>query len=220
MDLSKYQSEAQNTKSPQFYGGAVSKRVFIERVYAAIAALQNLDHVKKALFYNKPAVGIAPEEFDPTCFTLQIHKLGATPEQGIDLIHAIVGKATEASELLEAMMVSLSDAGPSLDHVNIIEEIGDGFWYDAIALEAVGSTFENAASRNNRKLRTRFPNRFTEQDALTRDLFAERQQLEGGTSTVLNGILEDLQDEERKRCKHGNYADTCAVRPDAKPCTA
>lgn len=194
MDLLKYQAEAQNTKSPQFYGSAVAKRVFVERVYAAITALQKLDEVKKALFYNKPAANIAPDEYEPTSFMLQLHKLGATPAQSIDLVHAIIGKATEAAELLEAMILALSDKGPSLDHTNIIEEIGDGFWYDAIALEALRATFADAAERNNRKLRTRFPNKFTERDAVRRNLDAEREQLErrGGGQQEHDCIMREI----------------------------
>lgn len=179
MDLSTYQQEAQNTKSPQFYGDKIARRVFIERTLAAIAALQRLDEIKKALFYNKPFNGLEPfDEFDRTCMTLQIHNLAGSPFDGIDLIHAIIGKATEAGELLEALMKSLADNGQKFDGVNFIEEVGDGFWYDAIGLEAVGSTFADAADRNNRKLRARFPNKFTESDAVHRNLDTERQELE------------------------------------------
>lgn len=178
MDLLTYQREAQNTKSPQFYGERVARRVFIERMFAAIAALQKLDEIKKLLFYGKPVAGVAPDEFDATCMTLQLHNMHNTPEGRIDLLHAIIGKATEAGELLEAVMKATAEPGKPLDHTNIIEEIGDGFWYDAIALEAIYATFADAAERNNRKLRTRFPNKFTEADAVNRDLFKEREQLE------------------------------------------
>lgn len=178
MDLLTYQTDAQRTKSPQFYGGAVSRAVFIQRVYAAIAALQKLDEVKKALFYNKQFSGLAPGEDELTSFALQLHNVSSEPQTGIDLIHAIIGKATESGELLEAMMKSLAVDGQPFDATNFIEEIGDGFWYDAIGLEAVRATFADAADRNNRKLRTRFPQKFTEAKAITRDLFAERQQLE------------------------------------------
>jgi|SRR5688572_13386340 len=180
MNLSDYQREAQNTKSPAFYGGNIARRVFVERVAATIAAIQKLDEIKKALFYNKPFNGLAPNnETDRTCMTLQLHNLADVPQDGLDLLHAIIGKATEAGELLEALMKSLADNGKKFDGVNFIEEVGDGFWYDAIGLEAVGSSFEDAARRNNAKLRLRFPNKFTEHDAVHRNVNAERSVLEG-----------------------------------------
>lgn len=178
MDLLTYQAEAQRTKSPAFYGNAVSRRIFIERVYEAIAALRLLDEVKKALFYNKQFNGLAPAELELSSNTLQIHNMAPTPQEGIDLIHAILGKATESGELLEAMMQSLAVGGVPFDTVNFIEEIGDGFWYDAIGLEAVKATFADAADRNNRKLRKRFPDKFTEHEAINRNLAAERSTLE------------------------------------------
>lgn len=194
MDLLRYQNEAQNTKSPQYYGDKIARNVFIQRMFAAIAALQKLDEIKKLMFYGKPVAGLAPEEFDATCMTLQLHNLHNTPEGGIDLLHAIIGKATEAGELLEAVMKATAEPGQPLDAVNIIEEIGDGFWYDAIALEALQATFADAAERNNRKLRTRFPNKFTERDAVRRNLDAEREQLErrGGGQQEHDCIMREI----------------------------
>lgn len=180
MNLSDYQREAQNTKSPAFYGEAVSRRIFVERVAAFMIAAQKLDEVKKALFYNKPFKNIGPaNEEDRDCNTLQFHNMAGAKQDAIDLVHAIVGKATESGELVEAMMRALRDDGQRFDATNFIEEVGDGFWYDAIGLEAVSGTFEDAAGRNNRKLRTRFPNKFTERDAIHRNTDAERSVLEG-----------------------------------------
>lgn len=184
MDLLAYQAEAQRTKSPAFYGNAVSRRIFIERVYEAIAALRLLDEVKKALFYNKQFKGIAPGELELTSNALQLHNMAPTPQQGIDLIHAILGKATESGELLEAMMRSLANNGVPFDTVNFIEEVGDGFWYDAIGLEAIGSSFHYVADLNNRKLRNRYPNKFTENEAIDRNLAAERETLEAPAGSV------------------------------------
>ena len=82
--------------------------------------------------------------------------------------------------LVEALRAAVID-NKRLDRTNIIEEIGDGFWYDAIALTAIGETrsgFEQCAETNNAKLRRRFPNKFTEHDANNRDVAAERRVLE------------------------------------------
>jgi hypothetical protein len=178
MNLLQYQDECERTKSPQFHGGKVARRVFVDRVGKAILALNMLDEVKKALFYDKQAVGLTVHEYDFTCLTLQIQRLHTNHQLGVDILHAILGKATEDGELLTLLLNSLTHEDQPFDRVNFIEEIGDGFWYDAIALNAVGGTFADTAERNNRKLRARFPDKFSEANAVTRDLPAERKQLE------------------------------------------
>lgn len=195
--IRQYQDECQRTKSPAFYGENVSRRIFVERACTAIAALAKLDEVKKALFYNKPAPHLKPAEYEMTAFTLQLHNLHNLPQGGIDILHAIIGKATEAGELLELLMNSLATPGVPFDQTNFVEEIGDGFWYDSIGLEAVGSNFDDATNRNNRKLRTRFPDKFNEAEAVTRNLGAERTQLEttqAASERHFNERLSSLKD--------------------------
>lgn len=184
MNLAQYQAECQNTKSNAFHFDLVALEVFKVRINGAIAALKALDEIKKALFYARRYEGLAPHEMGFSCGVLQIHNLSSDVQNGVDLLHAIIGKATEAGELLEALKAAVIDNKP-LDRINIMEEIGDGFWYDGIALTAIGETvsgFEQCAAINNAKLRKRFPNKFTEHDANTRDLFEERKVLEQGTT--------------------------------------
>lgn len=185
MNLMKYQAECQNTKSNKFFGERVSKLFFANAVMTAIEALNRLDAIKKSLFYGKdsknyPVNGEAHANVDSveTCTALQIHRLHDFPQPGLDILHAIIGKATESAELLELLLKSVINNEP-FDRVNFIEEIGDGFWYDGIGLEAVSSNFHDAAGRNNRKLKRRFPDKFKTDDAITRDLDAERAELEG-----------------------------------------
>lgn len=195
MNLAQYQIEAQNTKSPQFYGEIVARSVFANRMSDAIRTLRKLDEVKKALFYKRENGELEPGENETTCMALQIHNIANEPQNGIDLVHAVLGIATEAGELLEALYASLV-VGQNKDNVNVFEEFGDVMWYLAIAFTAMQSSFEHCASVNNAKLRKRFANKFTEFDANNRDLKGEREVLEGGTSTVLNGMLEDASREE------------------------
>ena len=100
-------------------------------------------------------------------------------EKALNIIHAIIGKATEAGELLEALYAT-AYRGETFDVVNAGEEIGDGFWYDALLARACGLTFDGIQRTNIAKLRHRFPNAFTEYDANNRDLFGERRILEEG----------------------------------------
>lgn len=97
----------------------------------------------------------------------------------VDIFHACLGLCTEAGEVMDPFKKS-AFYGKPVDFVNLDEEIGDILWYIAIYAEARGTTIEALAERNNRKLKQRFPDKFTQEAALNRDLFAERQVLEEG----------------------------------------
>jgi NTP pyrophosphatase (non-canonical NTP hydrolase) len=100
-------------------------------------------------------------------------------QAAIDALHAAMGACTEAGELLDQFKKVLF-YGKQIDLVNLDEEIGDILWYIAIYANARGTTIEALAELNNKKLTTRFPDKFTEFHANNRDLDAERQVLEGG----------------------------------------
>lgn len=93
------------------------------------------------------------------------------------LLHGAIGLCTEAGELQDALKKHLI-YGKSLDVVNVLEEAQDCLWYLAVILHACGSSFEDAFERNIAKLHARFPDKFTEDKALNRDLDAEREALE------------------------------------------
>jgi NTP pyrophosphatase (non-canonical NTP hydrolase) len=79
------------------------------------------------------------------------------------LMHAAMGMVTESGEFIDALK-KLTIYGKPLDKVNLVEELGDLQWYIALACRA---------------LDVRFPDKFTSEQALTRDLDAERGALEG-----------------------------------------
>ena len=170
-----YINEAIQTKSDQFHGELVSAGHVIAVVGGCIAWLQELDKIKKALFYGREFDHPKGDGHHVEAVGM-FHSLGGTREQDIDLVHAIIGKATEAGELLEALKLGMD--GQSLDRINLMEELGDGQWYDAILANALGFTFEEVQQINIDKLRNRYPDKFTEYDAKNRDLGAERKVLE------------------------------------------
>lgn len=98
-------------------------------------------------------------------------------EGNIRLLHAGIGLATESGEFLDALKKSLF-YGKELDRVNLKEEIGDLLWYCAIALDELGGDFDSTMATNIAKLKARFPNKFTEEDAENRNLDKEREILE------------------------------------------
>lgn len=93
------------------------------------------------------------------------------------LLHAAIGLVTESGEFIDALKKFLF-YGRSLDRVNLKEELGDILWYAAVAMSALDTTFEEEMDRVIRKLRTRYPEKFTTDAAYDRDLFSERNELE------------------------------------------
>lgn len=93
------------------------------------------------------------------------------------LLHAALGMQTEAAEFSDALKKALFYGKP-LDVVNLKEEIGDLFWYLAIAVDELGTTFDAEQNRVINKLRVRYPGKFTSEAALNRNLEAERALLE------------------------------------------
>jgi NTP pyrophosphatase (non-canonical NTP hydrolase) len=105
---------------------------------------------------------------------------GRSPEHNFmiaRLIHAQLGLASEAGEIADALKKHII-YGKALDELNVFEEVGDHSWYSALACGAIRRGFEDALARNIDKLKTRYPDKFTQDAALNRDLSAERAALE------------------------------------------
>lgn len=90
-----------------------------------------------------------------------------TVDSSVDLCHAILGIGTESGELQDIYKKYLI-YGKEIDFDNILEECGDLLWYIALALKASGYTMEEAMQSNVDKLKIRYPEKFTEKDALER----------------------------------------------------
>jgi NTP pyrophosphatase (non-canonical NTP hydrolase) len=98
-------------------------------------------------------------------------------EDTLKILHAGMGMVTEAGEMMDAIKRFLIYGKP-IDRVNLKEENGDLFWYQALLARAAGFTFEEAMSTNIAKLEKRFPDKFSSERALNRNLDAEREALE------------------------------------------
>lgn len=93
------------------------------------------------------------------------------------LMHAAMGMVTESAEFMDALKKH-AIYGKPIDEVNLKEELGDKLWYVALAVNTLNTTFGLIMEQNIRKLKKRFPDNFTEEAALTRNLEAERAELE------------------------------------------
>lgn len=93
------------------------------------------------------------------------------------LVHACFGMQTETAEFTDAVKKSLFYGKP-LDTTNLKEELGDALWYIAIAMDELDTDFEEEMLRVIKKLRARYPDKFSDILAENRDLVSERKVLE------------------------------------------
>ncbi|WPK40910.1 MazG-like pyrophosphatase [Pseudomonas phage Knedl] len=180
-----YMQQADVTMSPVYAGGQVDDYFLTSLLTNYVGLTDTLDSVKKALFYGK---GDFVDHGSQTCEhwpqTLVANSQGAiTRDQAVELVHGIIGVATEAGEMVAALLESFNNGKP-LDLVNMVEETGDVMWYLAAILKNCNSTFEKAQQINIQKLRQRFGDKFSAYDALNRNLDAERKILEGSDGKV------------------------------------
>ena len=92
------------------------------------------------------------------------------------LDHAAKGLCTEVGEFTDVLKRHLFYGAP-LDRLRLKEEVGDILWYAASACEALGIRMEDVMTTNVAKLKARYPSKFTEQGALTRNLQMEDKAL-------------------------------------------
>jgi len=83
--------------------------------------------------------------------------------------------------------------GQGFDKVNFEEELGDVLWYVAEACSALGIPMETIASMNIKKLRKRYPDKYT--DDLAREENRNRQQERQVLEQNGQGFAEPLEDE-------------------------
>lgn len=187
MNLEQYVCDATRTES-RIDEVKVNRKFLIDVMTIFISAGNMLDQIKKHVFYGK--------DYKTTKLNLDRFVIKAcvemmaleSAEAGLDeettinvdprLFHAIVGLATESTELVEALANSLIGKYKELDGVNILEEFGDLNWYEAIGIDALNGDFENVLATNIEKLRERFPEKFTSDNAINRDVDKERALLE------------------------------------------
>ena len=104
------------------------------------------------------------------------------PDLGSDLnnqLHMAIGSSTESNELLDVYKKRFA-YGKEIDKVNVNEEIFDCFWYLVNLCRMLDIDIEKGLQTNIDKLRVRYPEKFTEENANNRHLDAEREILEFG----------------------------------------
>jgi NTP pyrophosphatase (non-canonical NTP hydrolase) len=187
MDLKQYIQDATRTES-KIDAARVDPLTIIQVMSALVAAGRMLDQLKKNIYYTKP---IKVDVWDDDIATIK--HMANTLGSGVYLpliqpiplaidprvLHGVVGIATESTELIEAVLKSLT-AGMPVDRVNLLEELGDIDWYHAILVDALDADWDKILNTNIEKLRARYPEKFTVAAAIDRNTDVERTILEKG----------------------------------------
>ena len=174
-----YENAASSTVPPIVHTEAVRPAVIFHLLTEFAKAGSNLDkYLKKPLVYGPTRVteehvaqfvGLA--DIDPP--------RDLTDEEAM-FAHGVVGVATEAGELVEALLKVWFFKEP-WDRPNVMEEGGDVLWYVVRFLKAAGYTLPEAMERNILKLTNRHHRNgatFNPDADRNRDLEAERALLE------------------------------------------
>lgn len=190
-DLNKYVEDAIRTES-RINEVTIDPNLLFGVLETFIAVGNILDMIKKNVFYEKEidldTLGDWWAKAEKGLYQIPVHQeefsenITFAGDENTRIFHAIVGIATESTELLEALLKYIQ--GGDLDFVNVCEELGDVNWYQAIAVDTMEANFEKILNVNIDKLRARFPEKFTGENAIERDLNTERQILEDGNETI------------------------------------
>lgn len=173
-DLGEYSRFVSHLLANKTHQEVVPQAVLLFLMQRELKSSKDLDLAKKGLFYGKDHQELERlRTFLQTSAAMQEYRKDIVP-----LLHSILGLRTEADELLALVVDMLEMACPDLDQNTyvrdkVIDEGGDVLFYLQAALNAVGSSIEEAMQKNRRKLVTRFPNGFTEQQAINPNKQAE-----------------------------------------------
>lgn len=93
------------------------------------------------------------------------------------LLHHCIGLCTETGELQDAVKKHIF-YGKELDITNVLEEVQDILWYVAGICNTFNVSIEEMQDKNIAKLKARYGEKFSSENAIDRNLEKERQILE------------------------------------------
>lgn len=176
MDFNTYINEALTTKTETSYVVDYDESEFIDENIANVG--ECVDNLKKAIFYGK--------NLQKFTFPTYPHKLRLSPETQ-DAYHALLGIVSEAAELFATFNMVEEDTKPDgatyeglVYHFvpgnqnDVMDELGDIFWYLALLMNHLDVSLEEVLDKNLRKLKARFPEKFEASRAINKDPVVER----------------------------------------------
>lgn len=188
MQIEQYLAESERTEK-KFPDGLIlmdyAKQV-MPMIGHAIVFGKMIDVMKKHTIYGKPdpegaiskLVVEADNALDPLLEWLHAVDSVQLNQRQAEALHALIGMISEMSEIADALVPFIFE-GRDLDRVNLGEELADFDWYTAILLRLFKISEPEIRERNIAKLKARYPDKFSEERAINRDVDAERAILEG-----------------------------------------
>lgn len=163
--MKNYLADSARTASNTYFTDKVTEGELKQTFEKFAETGETLDNQKRRLFYGK-GDALSGGEVDG----FSIDGLNG------NIVHAIYGLCTEAGEISEAFLKAAENG--NFDEVNLKEEAGDLLWYLAMLFRELDTDFDEVATTNINKLKARFPEKFTQDNAYNRDLDKEREILE------------------------------------------
>lgn len=160
------------TRSMKFNPQAVDGVTLDNALYNAASAGAEVCAAKRIMFYQD--VQADEMEADDNYG----NELGAL---GRDTTHGVLGILDEAGEIAEAFSyfmvgeISLAEL-----HQHLLEEVGDMLWFIACLAEGMDMPLVTFIDVMSNKLRQRYPEKFTPEHALNRNVAAEKLAMFGG----------------------------------------
>lgn len=191
-DMTRYQLEGLSTEAPLTQETldmlVRTWEVTSENLFEMATMGQHMDRVKRTVYYGK----VDSELMDELMPNYPTGEKGERIKQMARVLHAVIGLITEVGEICEDI-TKFIDEGGELDVKNLKIENGDLLWYINLFLACLKTTIVEVAYENIIKLRTRFPNKFTQLDAINRDHAKEQTAIESrGINNPIQNSLEKI----------------------------
>lgn len=165
----------------------VNKETFDATLEAFVAASEIIDLYKRSVYYtgyqiDRDKLAKLVVNLEGAASWLRAHVDQVVDGEKTDLkvntrtAHGIIGMATEVGEVVDAFRQHL--AKDTLDVINVAEEVGDVNYYEAVLVDSLGTSIDDCNAAVVRKLQKRYPDGFSSDKALNRDLDVERASLE------------------------------------------
>lgn len=184
MNLEEFVKDATRTESKIPF--VVTNQAVLSNIISMfILSGQMLDQYKKNIFYKREINNdVLIDNFKALAevMTNLSYQLKSNEHQDNNdvlvinprIFHAVLGAGTEATELMEQLQ-HMIETGEGPDTVNLLEEFFDINWYNAILHDELNTAMEHTLSCGIDKLKKRFPDKFTSEQAIHRDVDAERE---------------------------------------------
>lgn len=160
MRSSDYVASAIRTESNRFDAHHITPEKVAAAISLFVAAGRALDALKRGLYYGKP---FDDGKFEAALADAQsaLSKYGSRAYGGVPqdlpgystvpavsprIVHAALGLGTESAEILEKVLASFA-TGKDFDYANLFEELGDGNWYQALAIDAASKEDPSSAAK-------------------------------------------------------------------------